>query len=396
MSEKYIYMKKFVNGFSFANLGLFYGFGNGVISAVYSLVLMDILHSSAAVGVYSALYSAFCMLVGLAAGEFFKRVNKTKLFYLCMLSSGIMYFMMAFSIKSATFITLDFVSGIPLTLIGMIIPLFLSDFSKGSGMAKLNGRYYLWMNIGVLLSPIIAMRLASGYGDRAAFFAVAGAYVLGVIFFKCFGVVQEDKKLIRLSPKRTTKTIWKNIVSFFKSRGLARAYFVSFGSNALVAMRGLYVPIIVMEQGFSKETLGLLLTIGIIPYIVLSEPLGRLARKYGGRIWMAAGLLSFAGFAFWASFASGWTLLAIFVLWQISGALMEPVRDLPFFSSAKKSDQAKYIGIFKTSGTMPKFAAPILGAAAIMLFGATGVVWAVSGVIALLTTWVLLSAPEKA
>ena len=40
--DKYISIGKNVSGFSFANLGLFTGFADGIYNAVYSLVLMDI------------------------------------------------------------------------------------------------------------------------------------------------------------------------------------------------------------------------------------------------------------------------------------------------------------------------------------------------------------------
>ena len=43
---------------------------------------------------------------------------------------------------------------------------------------------------------------------------------------------------------------------------MVRAYLVNFGFYALRALRLLYVPIIVIENGFSNETLGIILSIG--------------------------------------------------------------------------------------------------------------------------------------
>jgi MFS family permease len=146
----------------------------------------------------------------------------------------------------------------------------------------------------------------------------------------------------------------------------------------------------IIERGFSKDTLGLVLTLGIIPYVVMAEPLGRLARKYGTKVWMAAGFLSFAAFAVWAAFASGWWLMAIFVMWQISGALMEPVHDLLFFDAVKKDERSKYIGVFKTSGNIPRFIAPLLGTGAILIFGATSAVWGVAALIAMGSAFAVL------
>ena len=57
--DKYISVGKKVSGFSFANLGFFTGFADGIYNAVYSLVILEIFRSSAIVGLYVGLYSIF-------------------------------------------------------------------------------------------------------------------------------------------------------------------------------------------------------------------------------------------------------------------------------------------------------------------------------------------------
>ena len=44
-----------VSGLSFANMGLFTGFADGIYNAVYSLVILEIFRSSAVVGIYVAI-----------------------------------------------------------------------------------------------------------------------------------------------------------------------------------------------------------------------------------------------------------------------------------------------------------------------------------------------------
>lgn len=389
--DKYISVKSGVSGFSFANLGLFTGFADGIYNAVYSLVLLEIFRNSAVVGIYVAIYAAFCMFVGLFANEIFRQFSKVKVFYFVMLMLAVCYAMMSFSIRPSTFIILDYVTGIAITLVGVLIPLFMSDFSKNIGMAKLNSRYHLWLNIGALFAPMIAVAIAGEFTNRAAFFASALIYFAGWMSFKFFRVVQEDKKISPANPRRTLKALWKNTIAFFSRPGMPRAYFVNFGYYSLRAMRYLYVPIVVIENGFSKDTLGWVLTLGIIPYLFLSEMMAKLVRKYGKKLWLMIGFLSFAGFSALATFVTGIPLLAIFVLWQVSGALMESVHDLLFFDSAKKTEQTKYYGIFRTSVNLPNVIAPIFGAACIAIFGATSAVWIVTAVIGGLSALVLAS-----
>lgn len=391
VKDKYISIRNNISGFSFANLGLFTGFGDGIYNAVYSLVILEIFKSSATVGFYVAIYAAFCMLVGLFANELFRRFSKAKIFYAAMLGVSVCYAMMGFSIKPETFVTLDYTTGIASTLIGVLIPLFMSDFSKNIGMAKLNSRYHLWVNIGALFAPMIAVAFASNFGNRSAFFASAFIYISGWLFFKYFKIVQEDKKITEVNPRRTFKALLRNTVLFFRREGMSRSYVVNFCYYAIRTMRFLYVPIIVIEKGFTKDTLGWVLTLGIIPYLLLSELMGKLAKKYGVTIWLTIGFVSFAVFSICAIFAKGLPLLAIFVLWQISGALMEPIHDLLFFNVAQKNEQTRFYGVFRTSVNLPSILIPVLGGFCITLFGTTVAVWGVTAFIGVCSTIVLLT-----
>lgn len=389
--DKYISVNKNVSGFSFANLGLFTGFADGIYNAVYSLVLLEIFRSSAVVGLYVALYSVFCFVVGLFANEILRQFSKVRVFYFVMLMLAVCYAMMSFSILPRTFIILDYTTGIAITLVGVLIPLFMSDFSKNIGMARLNSRYHLWLNVGALFAPMVAVAIANAFGNRVAFFASAVIYLLGWGVFKYFRIVQEDKQIKPVNPRKTFKALWKNTVAFFKVDGMLRAYLVNFGYYSLRAMRVLYVPILVIENGFDKDTLGWVLTLGIIPYLLLSEAMGRAARKFGKTIWLVLGFGSFAALSGLATFITGVPLLAIFVAWQVSGALMESVHDLLFFDGTKKSQQTKYYGVFRTSSNLPNIFAPMLGAAVIAMFGTTAAVWGVTAVVGVFSILVLVA-----
>lgn len=389
--DKYLSVRNSVSGFSFANLGLFTGFADGIYNAVYSLVLLEIFRSSAVVGVYVALYAAFCMIVGLFANELFRQFSKVRVFYFAMLMLAVCYAMMSFSIRPGTFIILDYTTGIAITLTTMLIPLFMSDFSRGIGMARLNSRYHLWLNIGAFFAPMVAVAISSVAGNRAAFFASAVIYLAGWATFKYFRVVQQDKQIKPVSPRRTARALMRNTIAFFKKTGMTRAYIVNFGYYSLRAMRYLYVPIVVIENGFTNEALGWVLTLGIIPYLLLSEVMGRLVRRFGKRIWLLAGFLSFAALSAMATVVTGYPLLVIFIAWQISGALMESVHDLLFFDNTKKSEQTRFYGIFRTSVNLPNVVAPMLGAICITIFGGTSAVWVVTALIGVFSALMLIA-----
>ena len=398
--EKYLAINKNVNGYSFANLGLFTGFAGSIVNAVYSLVLLGIFKvffneeiASAMVGVYAAIYAFVAVIIGVFSTEILHWFTKTRLLYMTMALLGACYCMMSFSVKPFTFISLDYVANFALTMIGVLLPLFMSEFSRGIGMANLNARRLLWENVGALIAPVFAMTVVNYFGGnyRMPFLAAGMIYFFGLLFFKHFGIVQKDKVLKRVDFNKTLRALRINAKSFFKKDGMLRAYVVNFGYYALRAMRLLYVPIIVIENGFSNETLGIILSIGIIPYIITNLFIGKLIQKYGVKIWMFIGFVSFALFSVFAMMLNGWWLLSIFILWQISGAFMEPCHDLLFFNNMPKQQQDKYYGVFRTSVNFPSVIIPILGTICIAVFGSTSAVWIITAVMAILSTIVLLS-----
>lgn len=398
--EKYLSMRQNVTGFSFTNLGLFTGFASSVVNAVYSLVLFDIFKlffaeemASSAVGIYAAIIAIFSMCVGLFSTQILRWFTKTRLLGIVLSFLGACYCMMSFSVKPGTFITLDFMAQFALTLLNILLPLFISDFSKGVGMEKLHARYLLWVNIGAFIAPMFAMSVVSFFNNnyRMPLLAAGLVYFSGLLFFKHFGIVQEDKIIKRVNMRKTLRALKITALHFFKKDGMLRAYTVNFGYYALRAMRYLYVPIVVIEKGFTSETLGIVLSVGILPYIIIESFIGKLIKKFGVKIWLTIGFVSFAIFSIFATFVSGYALLAIFVLWQISGAFMEACHDLLFFDDMPKEHQAKFYGVFRTSVNFPSVIAPILGGICIAVFNSTSAVWLITAVMGILSTIVLWS-----
>ena len=401
--EKYLSINKNVNGFSFTNLGLFTGFSDGVVKAVHSLILFEIFRlffneslASGAVGVFAATLALFSIFVGIFSTEILRWFTKTRLLYIVLSLSGLCYCMMSLSVKPFTFFALDFTAEFALTLLNILLPLFISDFSQDVGMEKLNARYLLWVNIGALIAPIFAMSVVSWFSGnyRLPLLAAGVVYLSGLLVFKHFGIVQQDKPLKKVNMKKTVRALRITAIQFFSKTGMTRAYIVNFGYYALRAMRLLYVPIIVIEKGFTSETLGIVLSVGIIPYIVIESFIGKLIKKYGVKLWLTVGFVSFAIFSMLAMFVSGHALLAIFIAWQISGACMEACHDLLFFNNMPKKEQSKYYGFFRTSTNIPSVIAPVLGTGCILLFGNTSAVWLITCVMAVLSTIVLWTKSE--
>ena len=397
--EKYISVKSGVTGYSFANIGAFTGFANGGFNAVYSLVLFGLFTgvlsnenmASSAVGVYAALYAVWCMIISFFSKELLCRFPKIRVLYVAFLLVVVGNVMMGLSHSVWDFVVFDYLSGLGATLVWMLIPLFMADFSGNIGMAKLNARYYLWINIGYLIAPLVALNVAAFFNDyKIAFFISGLFYALGFLFLSRLNVVQAHKKVNKKCETDTLRMLKKNAVAFFRTKGMFRAYLISFGYWAFFYMRLLYIPIIMIEQGFSAANLSFLLTVGIVPYIFIDLVIGSVVKKVGKEIILATGLILSIVLSVCAIFATGWWLFAVFLVWECAGALMEPVCDLLFFDNAKKKERAHYYGVFRTTAYLANIIVPILGAICIAITGVTTSVWSVLVMISVGALFVLL------
>ncbi len=386
--EKYISVKNNINGYSFSNMGIFMGLAAGVYGASYSLVLLHMLNNnSAMVSIYVALYSLFCLTVSLIPNEVLRYFTKSQIFHFALLVVGIGYCMMGLSVKTGTFIALDYLTGLATVLAGILTPLFMSDFStKKVGMAQLRSRYNMWVNVGVFVGPMLAMYVAQMFDNFRLGFVIAGiCYLVCWVDFKYFGIVQAEKKPIVPNIKRSFKSLARVIKVFFKKQKLKSSYVNSVFYFILANIRGIYVPIVMIERGFTATELGVVLSVGVLPYVFSNMFIVTLIRKFGKRNLMNFGLITFGIFSIWAIFASNFMLPLIFILWQISGAIMSPVRDLAFYDAVKKSERTKFLGIYSTANTFSRIVAPLICAGLIFVFKDTYYVWLFSAFVCVLS-----------
>jgi predicted MFS family arabinose efflux permease len=292
---------------------------------------------------------------------------------------------MVFQVSQGSFIALDVVRECSWALLSMCLTLFMAEFAGPIGVAQVSGRYYTLNNIGSLIAPVIALQVAVIFGnDRVPLILVSIIMLIALFYFKDYRVVAADKNAKIATADKTVKKIFGNFREFAKNKSLVNAFITNYGYYAIYSIRSLYVPISVVEAGFTKDILGFILMIGTLPFVLLASPISKFAKKHGCKWILSIGFIAFAICAMMATFSGGLFLLGLFVLWQIPNAMLEPVKELPFYSNATKSQQSKFVGIFKTSSYLAKVITPLIGAFAIWLTGYTASVWLVAAAFAII------------
>ncbi len=251
-------------------------------------------------------------------------------------------------------------------------------------------------NIGSLIAPVIAMYVATKMDNmRAPFLLMCGILIICMAYFFNQKLVAAEKNVRPPRVPTTIRRIIRNLILFFRRSNMRHAYMANYGFYAIASLRSLYVPLAIISAGFSKETVGIVLSLGIIPFILIEPWIASLATKHGAKRYLILGYLTYTVFAFLASASTGFTLLGFFIIWQFSNACVEPIKEIPFFDITTKPEQSRFFGIFKTSSYVAKIITPLFASLAIYLTGSLASVWIVAGIFGIIPAYFVYKIQPK-
>ena len=154
---------------------------------------------------------------------------------------------------------------------------FVEYYSKVSKVGSIRGVYFTIQNIGWIASPFLAGVLVETIGFRVPYTVALVAMI--IMFFGVLFWLHTYR-----DPKYFEHVRFKRLISDVKKYpGVYGSYWVNVILNFFYAWMIVYAPIYLHETiGFGWETIGIMFTVMLVPFIVLQFPLGRLADKYIG------------------------------------------------------------------------------------------------------------------
>ena len=248
----------------------------------------------------------------------------------------------------------------------MAIALFVRDFTREEDLGREEGRYYKFSNIGFLIGPLVGGLLAAKFGYEIVFILAAAITFGGYAYFYHLHVVQEHPAIINL-PKTSKHEILRNIKEYFKNIDRAKAFLITILLMLWLGFRNIYVPLYVMEAGYLESVSGIILALGIIPFILLEIKVGDYASKKGIRLPISVGFLIIAA-SLIIIFFSPFVILnfALLAFLHVGAAFIEPLQEFYLFKHMKKEEENKLFGVYMTADPVAHFLAPVIGAAVLL------------------------------
>jgi len=354
---------KHPEGKIFAWMVLILYFGITFIYPIFPSFVKEIVKDDKFVSLFYSAMALVTLVAALSSTIIFRKVDRAKITRWGFLVAGLTFLSLIFISRITELTVVRTIQVWANLFIIMAISLFVRDFATARNLGEEEGLFYRYTNIGCFLGPLIGGFFAEQFGYEITFIIAAIILFCGFGYFYSKNTVQNHPAIIINSPKTSTGTFFKNIKDNFSTPGGVESYFMTLFLTIWFGFRGLYIPLYIIASGYTEEMSGLILALGIIPFILLEVKVGEYVEKKGIRIPLALGFLIIAAILF-IIFVSPYPILnlILLILGNIGAALIEPLQEYTLFKNMSKEDENRLYGVHMTANPIGFFLAPAIGA----------------------------------
>ena len=243
----------------------------------------------------------------------------------------------------AGFFILNFIA---VSLLIFNLDIFLEHYSRDSRTGSIRGIYLTVINGAWVFSPLLAGFILSD-GDYWKIYLAGAILILPALFLLRGGF----KKFS--DPTYKNIAIWSTLKNIWRQRDLFRIFSVSFLLGFFYTWMIIYTPIYLHDHlGFSWQTIGLIFTIMLLPFVLTETPLGKLAdKKWGEKEILSLGLVIMALSTATLTFVSSTSVAlwaALLFVTRVGASAVEIMSETYFFKKVQ-SNQADIISLYRAT-----------------------------------------------
>lgn len=244
------------------------------------------------------------------------------------------------------------------------LDIILESFSSDHQAGRIRGLYLMMISIGFILGPIVSTQLLERL-DFSFVFLLALCVDVAIIIFAA-------KKLQKINHNiHDHLSILKLFKKVKKRKNILRIYYISFILEFFYAVMIIYTPIYLRNLGVSWENIGLIFTFMLLPFILLSFPVGFLAdKKYGEKEMLIVAIL-IMGFSVLGMYFINQTGILIWgvilFLTRVGASMVQILRDSYFYKRIDGQD-VDIIDFYRTSVPMGYIGASLVTTLLLLIF----------------------------
>ncbi len=239
-----------------------------------------------------------------------------------------------------------------------LLDIFIEHYSIDGITGRIRGLYLVSMNIAWVGAPFITGLLVSRIGFNKIYL-IGAAFLLPTVFF----IATKEQKF--RDPTYKPLHIFRSLKALLKNKKVRLITFLNFLLHLFYAWMVIYIPLYLSQvQEFSWETIGIIFTFMLLPFIIFQYPAGRIADAIlGEKELLVTGFLIMSLATFFLAFLNGASPLlfgiALFTT-RIGASIVEVMSETYFFKQVTDKDTV-FISFYRDIIPLAYIVAPLLG-----------------------------------
>ncbi len=235
------------------------------------------------------------------------------------------------------------------------LDIFMEDFSGHRSIGKTRGVYLTIINGGWVFSQLISGKIITASSFE-------GLYLVSALLMFVFSLIFVFSLHDFHDPKYKLVPAWKTLKIFLRNKHLSKIYTLSLILRFFFAWMVIYTPIYLSQyMGFAWNEIGLIFTIMLLPFVLLTFPLGRLSDKAGEKkfLILGFGITSLATLLIpLIEIREVWIWALVLFATRVGAAMIEIMTESYFFKCVTE-ENADAISFFRNTGPVSYVIGPI-------------------------------------
>ncbi len=322
-------------------VGVITSIGVSLLNGVWALYFYSFFKSNSLVGFFSSILSVIALLSFFIFNPLIEKYQENKIYFYSVFFSILILILLVIN-KSFYLLVILVIAYVMFSVLRAdTFGIMYRDESKTKALGKNEGLVYSLSNVGWIIGALLLTPLLKVYDLKDMFLFAAIFTTIALIIFIFY------KRKIR-KPNYVKIDLIKNIKDFFANKELYRLYLSSLGTSFWIGFIFVYIPLYIVQNGFSRSFVGVFLFIFLLPYLT-EYFVGKKSDVIGSKIFITLGYLIVGIFTILAYFANQINLVLLFlVLGSFGVAMTSPTREIYFFKTIKRLEEERYYGIFLT------------------------------------------------
>ena len=289
--------------------------------------------------------------------------------------------------------TLSMMAGsLPFLVLGLILrigavvtmtvclSLYILDHVSRTEYTRAEPIRLMYAGVAWMIGPTLGAWLADAVDIRVAYALSSVSALVCLAYF--WRLRLRDTVTLTVFQGRSPNPV-RHFARFFQQPRLVFAWVAAVGRYVWWVMFFVYLPIYVVESGYSKILAGALISIGS-GFLIFLPLFGRLVRRFGIRNVLRVGFCVSGVLSVSASLLAGWPWLAIVVLLASTLAMvsLDAVANLPFMLLVRRGERTEMTTVYSTYRDCGEICAPAFFSV-LLVFAALPAVFAATGVLML-------------